>query len=380
MDNPEAATISRKSALSRSGHIGPRRVLRKTVALVLCSPAARRSRYVGLEFGRFAQLRDAEHVVPTLVAGGPNNDSTVDPADWAFPDALAQVLGSEPLATDLRQAWKVEGRKAKLARGSPWVQLVADIVGATTDELTDRIARAERRRLQSAVGFLAVVLAVVNVLGVIAVINWNEAQTQRDHAEARFREATSLRLNAEAESMLAGTRQGSSLRAYQEMIAARRLAQMRNDGPLSDTLLRTTNLIKIVDTEAPVFSVAFSPNGSRIASAGADGIRIWDAVSGKPIGQPMTESRGSVVFSPDGTRIASASDDQTIRFWDPATAQPIGQPMAEHTEAVTSVTFRPDGTRIVSGGGDGLRMWPAFPDTVSAMCAKLTDDMSPQEW
>ena len=46
------------------------------------------------------------------------------------------------------QAWEVKGRKAKLARGSPWVQLVADIVGATTDELTDRIAKAERRRLQ----------------------------------------------------------------------------------------------------------------------------------------------------------------------------------------------------------------------------------------
>src|SRR6476659_4834888 len=115
--------------------------------VVLCSPAARRSRYVGLEIDRFAQLRGAEHIVPALVAGGPNNDPTVDPADWAFPDALSEALGSEPLATDLSQAWKVEGRKTKLARGSPWVQLVAGIVGSTTDELTDRIAKAERRRL-----------------------------------------------------------------------------------------------------------------------------------------------------------------------------------------------------------------------------------------
>ena len=111
-------------------------------------------------------------------------------------------------------------------------------------------------------------------------------------AEARFREATSLRLNTEAESMLAGTRQGTSLRAYQEMIAARRLAQTRNDGPLFDTLVRTINLIKIVDTEAPVFTVAFSPNGTRIASTGDDGIRLWDAATGQPIGQPMTESTG----------------------------------------------------------------------------------------
>ena len=125
----------------------------------------------------------------------------------------AQVLGSEPLATDLRQAWSVKGRKAKLARGSPWIQLVADIVGATTDELTDRIAKAERRRLQAAVGILAIVLAIVSVLGVFAVIKGNEARTeraealyQRDQADARFREATSFRLNSEADSMLAGTR------------------------------------------------------------------------------------------------------------------------------------------------------------------------------
>ena len=65
--------------------------------VVLCSPAARRSRYVGLEIDRFAKLRGAEHIVPTLVAGGPNNDSTVDPTDWAFPDALRRCSAVNPL-------------------------------------------------------------------------------------------------------------------------------------------------------------------------------------------------------------------------------------------------------------------------------------------
>ena len=132
--------------------------------VVLCSPAARGSRYVSMEINRFAQLRDAEKIVPVLIAGGPNNDPGVDPAEWAFPDALGDVLGSHPLAADLRQAWSTKDRKAKLAAGSPWVQLVAGIVGATTDDLTDRIAKAERRRLQSIVGILVAVLAVVGLL------------------------------------------------------------------------------------------------------------------------------------------------------------------------------------------------------------------------
>ena len=167
-----------------------------------------------MEINRFAQLRDAEKIVPVLVAGGPNNDPRVDAAEWAFPDALGDVLGSHPLAADLRQAWSTKGRKAKLARGSPWVQLVAGILGATTDDLTDRIAKAERRRLQSIVGILMVVLAVVSVLGVIAWNQRNEARDQRDRADARFREATGLRLTSEGESMLAGVQGGGDVRAF----------------------------------------------------------------------------------------------------------------------------------------------------------------------
>jgi len=117
--------------------------------VVLCSPAARQSHYVNQEISRFAELRDPEHIVPVLVAGGPNNDPHVDAADWAFPDALEHVLGGAPLAANLSQAWTTKRRRAKLAQGSPWVQLVAGIVDSTTDDLTQRIARSERRRLQS---------------------------------------------------------------------------------------------------------------------------------------------------------------------------------------------------------------------------------------
>jgi hypothetical protein len=198
-----------------------RHLERSRSLVVLCSPTARRSHYVSMEINRFAQLRDAEKIVPLLVAGGPNNDPTVDAAEWAFPDALSDVLGSEPLAADLRQEWNTKGRKAKLARGSPWVQLVAGIVGATTDDLTDRIARAERRRLQLIVGILAIFLTVVSVLGVVAWNQRNEARDQRDKAEARFREATSLRLNSEAQGMLAGSTPGGDARAFQQILAAR---------------------------------------------------------------------------------------------------------------------------------------------------------------
>jgi WD40 repeat protein len=134
-----------------------------------------------------------------------------------------------------------------------------------------------------------------------------------------------------------------------------------------------------------VSSVAFSPDGTRIVSGGFDNtVRVWDAASGQPIGAPLTGHTDpvlSVAFSPDGKRIASGGYDNTVRVWDGASGQPIGDPLTGHTDPVVSVAFSPDGNTIVAGSYDNtLRLWPAYPDATSALCAKLTTNMSRQQW
>jgi WD40 repeat protein len=111
-----------------------------------------------------------------------------------------------------------------------------------------------------------------------------------------------------------------------------------------------------------VNSAAFSHDGRLIVTASSDQTaRVWDAATGKPIGEPLnghTDAVMSAAFSLDGKRIVTASCDGTVRVWDAATGQPIGERLAVDMGPVTSAAFSPDGKRIVTASRDNkVRQW-----------------------
>jgi WD40 repeat protein/tRNA A-37 threonylcarbamoyl transferase component Bud32 len=111
-----------------------------------------------------------------------------------------------------------------------------------------------------------------------------------------------------------------------------------------------------------VFSLSFSPDGKRLACASDDRtVKVWDAGTGQEALtlKGHTELLRSVVYSPDGRRLASASDDRTVKVWDAGTGQEA-LTLKGHTDGVASVAFSPDGRRIASAGDDGTaKVWDA---------------------
>ena len=261
--------------------------------------------------------------------------------------------------------------------------LTGDPVAARPLPLKDSLARLARRHRTAALAAAAVVVTlVVAVVGITAF--WVRAERQREAADQARDLAELRRGEAEASTrqarqqlylstvlLAAEARDRDNIREARRLLAEAQTLVVGDKRPVELDCLAASldeSLSVLSDIGATIASAAWSPDGTSIALGTMDGrLLSWRPTASDvqaPTGPELdraahAEPIWDVAFSPDGCRLASAATDAVVAIHDLATGLLVGS-ITGHESAVYGVDFSPDGSLLATSSRDRtIRLWDA---------------------
>ena len=140
--------------------------------IVLCSPAAARSRWVDQEIREFRRLHGSERILAAILDGDPACDEA---QRECFPPSLREDVAQEPIAADLR------------ASGDGWrggfLKIVAGMLDVGLDDLVQRDQQRRQKRMAWISAVSLVGMALTSGLALFALEQRDSAREERRQAE-----------------------------------------------------------------------------------------------------------------------------------------------------------------------------------------------------
>jgi eukaryotic-like serine/threonine-protein kinase len=157
----------------------------------------------------------------------------------------------------------------------------------------------------------------------------------------------------------------------------RRLASASDDQTVKIWDVTTGLAIHTLVVNQYVHAVAFHPGGARLASAGAGPkggawtVTLWDVGTGQVIRtfpQGHAKTIHQLAYSPDGKILASTSRDGTVKLWDSDAGSLVRTLKDHHDDVPSEIVFSPDGKTLLSAGGGEptTRFWDVATGQVAA--------------
>ena len=227
---------------------------------------------------------------------------------------------------------------------------------------TQRLLKETKQRASQLRGralYLAGAFMIALVMAFTALFFGGKARQSAVDAQNAERIASSRELAAAAIRSLEEDPERSILLALQ---AESTVDTIEAQNALHNSIL-VSRIVLVLHHDNSVWSVIFSPDGKRIATASQDKTaKIWDATTGQLLLTLTghTDSVNNISYSPDGKLIATASDDHTAKVWDAITGKEL-LTLTGHADAVWRIAFSPDGTRLATASVDSTaKVWDVF--------------------
>jgi WD40 repeat protein len=164
-----------------------------------------------------------------------------------------------------------------------------------------------------------------------------------------------------------------------------RIATGCMDGTVKVWDANGTCLVTVAAHALPVTAALFSTDGSCVISGSDDGsVRLWSAVNGSArctLGG-QNSFIGSVAFSPDGALCACSGGDGIIHLYH-ASDGSVVRTLAGNTNYVSSLAFAPESARLASGGGPldpTIKIWKISDGSLLNTIAATTNGVMALSW